>query len=1398
MGRSIVCDTNPFIWRTTASNRTVCNRIAGNLRKDRAICTAPPFSFREGGNRGPVGRCRLNERDNFTHATIRNLAQRVGFRCSFTDCGKLTIGPNPSGEGTINIGVAAHICAASPGGKRYDPQQTPEERRSQSNGMWLCQIHAHFIDQHDHAYPVDKLKQLKLDAERQCYLELVTLTGAKDPQNKVDVPEFDEPPNEELARTVLDVRKRASDDLKRFRSVSSWPTHPVGLRLSIRGADGAKAETDYARLADAFRTFTDLHLISSAGTGKTTTLLQIAGALIDNTGPVPLYLPLAEWSIGSGTFFEAARSRAAFATAEKGSFELLASSGNLLLILDGWNELSAPQRERAVIQILALRRDYPDVGVVISTRRQVAHPPLTAPEVEIEPLDDSQKREIATARRAAEGIGLLKRASKSGLSDLISTPIYFDAFLSQNANDSIPRSKGEVLDGFVSRYENNPLRREVLHAVFSQTHHTFLVAIAGKLTRTSSTAIAEREARLVVSRVQQKLMAEGQIGVGPSPAALLEVLAGRHLLSRRDDGAIAFQHQVFLEWYSSFEVEELMKASTVAGHTLDELRTEVLNQPAWEEAILFACERISQTERGDSGQVSEAILQTMNVDPILAGRMIRRSAPTVWSELRDRTVSWVRKWFAAEYDSNSRDEFFDRVPRPFRLMLLLNDEKFDNEISSRLKDVDSKYCATLLKEVERTDLEPPPPSRYFGSFFSRALFMTASMRPDSAPIRATTWKDVDTGYGRSATEYDFEAAAKIGNSFWNTSGLDEGQPTEDYLASYVVLSDREPLEQSKVAAYFAARSAVPQLLDKIFRMQRLIVGSEGSKASQRAAALSRLRTKISCSHVVAFAEGILDRKDDGTLSQMVTLADLIACHGAYREYWRPPQGPLPAAQPAFSKLVDLVRRWIELSCQDPNLSQQDCLTLAAAVARLPSMTLLPSLNRLLVSFLKLRNESRDPDGDDYWNEIVFSRSGASSFGSPFMKAFLNIGGGPTIRLLQERMGENSFALEAACVLLRMHDSAFDFVPDLGSARSRRNGRASENDESADDPVLAQALGRLNETVERLLERGRHRVAVRVAQAALSMDGTVAETTARSVLDNTEFPLERSMLLKRLAIAGFEIRSNDIVQTLGAISRFDHLFFYAKESFLKDTTLLFLFSDKPQLIAEHIAPFRWSLKKPFWSLVGRASVKAAEEALFSLSRADPHFAKDDGWISAVTAVGTETAAQTLIGMCRDEQCSLFIREWSKNRSLFKQLFDRHPACRIDLTKCDVWMKQRDEDYDLLLLASCTDDEDTLFRLMTAYVAVERKYDAWIRGFIADYVCPEPNVVPPLQMRSRIESVRKRLFEESAGADARAALARRCLTDVDDYRDMGADGFGETRHPDISSGRPWPALPIRENI
>jgi hypothetical protein len=46
----------------------------------------------------------------------------------------------------IDVGVAAHITAASPGGPRFDPNLSDKERASATNGIWLCQNCAKLID----------------------------------------------------------------------------------------------------------------------------------------------------------------------------------------------------------------------------------------------------------------------------------------------------------------------------------------------------------------------------------------------------------------------------------------------------------------------------------------------------------------------------------------------------------------------------------------------------------------------------------------------------------------------------------------------------------------------------------------------------------------------------------------------------------------------------------------------------------------------------------------------------------------------------------------------------------------------------------------------------------------------------------------------------------------------------------------------------------------------------------------------------------------------------------------------------------------------------------------------------------------------------------------------------
>lgn len=64
-----------------------------------------------------------------------------------------------------NVGVAAHITAASVGGPRFDSALTPEERQSIGNGIWLCQTHAKEIDDDEVGYPADLLRAWKKNAE---------------------------------------------------------------------------------------------------------------------------------------------------------------------------------------------------------------------------------------------------------------------------------------------------------------------------------------------------------------------------------------------------------------------------------------------------------------------------------------------------------------------------------------------------------------------------------------------------------------------------------------------------------------------------------------------------------------------------------------------------------------------------------------------------------------------------------------------------------------------------------------------------------------------------------------------------------------------------------------------------------------------------------------------------------------------------------------------------------------------------------------------------------------------------------------------------------------------------------------------------------------------------------
>jgi hypothetical protein len=79
-------------------------------------------------------------RDDFPQKTKETLAKRVAYHCSNPECKMLTIGPNSDKDKASNIGVAAHITAASEGGPRYDTSITSEQRASINNGICCVRV----------------------------------------------------------------------------------------------------------------------------------------------------------------------------------------------------------------------------------------------------------------------------------------------------------------------------------------------------------------------------------------------------------------------------------------------------------------------------------------------------------------------------------------------------------------------------------------------------------------------------------------------------------------------------------------------------------------------------------------------------------------------------------------------------------------------------------------------------------------------------------------------------------------------------------------------------------------------------------------------------------------------------------------------------------------------------------------------------------------------------------------------------------------------------------------------------------------------------------------------------------------------------------------------------------
>jgi hypothetical protein len=113
---------------------------------------------------------KASTRDNFTEATKNEIYFWCKGFCANPNCYRST---------DRRVGEFAHIEAASEGGPRYNAESTIEQRRSATNGLFLCPTCHTIIDKWPEIYPTGLLKKWQADVHEIS----ISVAGVKDVVN---------------------------------------------------------------------------------------------------------------------------------------------------------------------------------------------------------------------------------------------------------------------------------------------------------------------------------------------------------------------------------------------------------------------------------------------------------------------------------------------------------------------------------------------------------------------------------------------------------------------------------------------------------------------------------------------------------------------------------------------------------------------------------------------------------------------------------------------------------------------------------------------------------------------------------------------------------------------------------------------------------------------------------------------------------------------------------------------------------------------------------------------------------------------------------------------------------------------------------------------------------------
>jgi hypothetical protein len=248
--------------------------------------------------------------------------------------------------------------------------------------------------------------------------------------------------------------------------------------------------------------------------------------------------------------------------------------------------------------------------------------------------------------------------------------------------------------------------------------------------------------------------------------------------------------------------------------------------------------------------------------------------------------------------------------------------------------------------------------------------------------------------------------------------------------------------------------------------------------------------------------------------------------------------------------------------------------------------------------------------------------------------------------------------------------------------------------------------------------------------------------------------------------------------------------------------LFVFSDHPDAVVGVLdrLPKEYGYPSSLDRLLSALANSPHDDALDvlqRLARRDPRLLARHDWAQAVIRVGTEKSGQTLLGLVCDGELGNAggVDSFHLSRQL-AQLAEEFPSFKEDMLQR--YQRLNSGRAKSILESALIELADAqVIALVSGYAADHRLYDGGLAQALRNAALGRRHVEGWSadvyeEFSVSLAQLRRELFGLALANDATSRLAEACLVEIEELRDEHGRVDDEPRHPDISSGQPWPIV------